>query len=286
MTAPPGENAISAAMPRRRHNTQLFALPAPPPGQLAVGGASYRLVRVFKHDFFAATCLYEAAGEAEIPRIVVKLYRTQPFCGLGLAWLGRLSRDHERAVYAALAGVAGVPRWVGCVGQAGCAIEYIDAVAVDRLDSPPAGYFDGMRAILDAVHARGVAYVDANKLSNMLAGPDGQAHLVDFQIALRRRDDWPPPARALLASIVRYLQGRDLYHLYKHKRRAGEELTEDEERLSRRRGRWHAIHRKLTKPYRALRRRFLRRQHRAGRLVSPTADIEEQPPEHDTWKGD
>ena len=273
-------------MPSRRHNTQLFALPAPPPEQIDAGGASYRLVRVFKHDFFAATCLYEATAPAEISRIVVKLYRTQPFCGLGLAWLGRASRDHERAIYAALAGVAGVPRWVGCVGQAGCAMEYIDAPPVDRLDSPPPGYFDRMRAVLDAVHARGVAYVDANKLSNMLAGPEGQAFLIDFQIALRRRDDWPAPARALLGRIVRYLQDRDIYHLYKHKRRlAPDELTEEQDRLSRSRGRWHAIHRKLTKPYRAIRRRFLRRQHRTGRLVSPTADIEDQhQPEKDTWK--
>ncbi|GAG20312.1 unnamed protein product, partial [marine sediment metagenome] len=161
-------------MPKRRYNTQLFALPAPPPREVCVGGVTYELVRVFKHDFFAATALYEAVGStgvSPIPEIVVKTYRTQPFFGLAMEWLGRFSREHEKAIYAALEGVAGVPRCLGCVGQTGLAIEYIKAVPLDHFDPVPAGYFDRMRQILDAVHARGVAYVDANKLSNMLVGP-------------------------------------------------------------------------------------------------------------------
>lgn len=221
-----------------------------------------------------------------MPRAVIKFYRTQPFCGLPLAWLGRFSRDHEQAIYAALADVAGVPRWLGCVGEAGCAIEYVDGAPVDHFDSVPAGHFDRMRAIFDAVHARGVAYVDANKLSNMLVASDGRAFLIDFQIALRTRDDWPAPARAILGRIVRYLQAKDLYHLLKHKRQlACGEMTEEEDRLSRGRTGWHAVHSKLTKHYRAIRRRFLSRQYRAGRLVSPTADMEDHhQPEKDKWR--
>ncbi len=314
-------------MSKRRHNTQLFALSAPPPGEIDIGGVSYKLVRVFKHDFFAATALYEVVGGTwhgrpghdstseppmplmtetampptgetlptgrqtpaprVIPRIVVKFYRTQPFMGLSMAWLGRFSRDHEKAIYAVLEGVEGVPRWVGCVGQTGLAIEYVDADPLDHFDHVPAGYFDRMRRILDAVHARGVAYVDANKLSNMLVGADGEPHLIDFQIAVRRRDDWSWPMRAIAAVIVRYLQDRDIYHLYKHKRRlAPDELTDEEEKISRSRGRWHRFHRRITKPYRAVRRAFLRRQHQSGRLVSPSSDLEDHhQPEKRTWRG-
>jgi len=287
------ENTVSLA----RHNTQLFALPAAPPAEIAIGGATYRLRRVFKHDFYAATTLYEACvptgaaagtpASPDITRIVVKIYRTQAFAGLPLSWLGRLSRDHEAGIYAALDGVDGVPRWVGMIGPTGLAIEYIDAVPLDHLDHPPAGYFDRMRAILDAVHRRGVAYVDANKRSNMLVGADGSAHLIDFQIAIRQRDDWPWPLRWLARRVVRYCQDKDLYHLYKQKRRlAPEELTEQERRLSRQRSGWHAVHRKLTKPYRAVRRWFLGSQHRAGRLISPTADLEDHDqPEKQTWRG-
>ncbi len=273
-------------MSRRSYNTQLFALDRPPPGGLTVAGANYRLSRVFKHDFFAATCLYEAAGQAEIARIVVKLYRTRPFCGLPLAWLGRLSGDHERAIYAALKGVAGVPRWVGSLGQAGCAIEYLQAAPLDHQAAVPPGYFDRLREVFQAVHQRGVAYVDANKRSNILVGPAGQPFLVDFQIALRQREDWPWPLRAIARRVVRYLQQQDQYHLCKHKRRlAPAELSEQERLVSTRRRGWHWLHRKLTKPYRALRRRFLRRQYRKGRLVSPTAGLEDhRQPEKDTWR--
>ncbi|MDY7009972.1 MAG: hypothetical protein SVV80_04385 [Planctomycetota bacterium] len=314
-------------MSRKISNTQLFALPAPPAAEIRVGGVAYRLLRVFKHDFFAATAMYEAIGSTGslpvwvspvapsgttsvplvdscgmpsasgtgetpvppvIPKIVVKTYRAQPFFGLAMDWLGRFSREHEKAIYEALEGAAGVPRFLGCVGPTGLAVEYIDAVPLDHLDKPPAGYFDRMRQILDAVHARGVAYVDANKLSNMLVSHDGSAHLIDFQIAIRRRDDWPWPMRAIAASLVRYLQGKDIYHLCKQKRRlAPDELTDEEEKISRRRGMWHRLHRKITKPYRAVRRDFLRRRYRAGKMESPSAELEDHhQPEKQTWRAE
>ncbi len=273
-------------MSRPRHNTQWFALPAPPPEEIRIGPASYRLRRTFKHDFFAATSLYEATGPAEIPKIVAKSYRTRPFCGLPIGWLGRFSRNHERAIYAALSGVEGVPRWVRSLGEAGCAIEYVQAVPLDQEVALPAGFLKRLRGVLHAIHLRGVAYVDANKLSNILVGAEGQPYLVDFQISLRRRDDWPWPLRTIAERIVRYCQSRDLYHLYKHKRRIGTEpLSAREQRLSRWRGGWHRLHRALTKPYRAVRRRFLGRQYRKGRLLSPTAHLEDpRLPEQQTWK--
>jgi len=272
-------------MRRRRPSTSWFALPAPPPATLTLGGTTRRLARVFKHDFWAATALYEADGPPADP-VVVKFYRTQPFCGLPLGWLGRFCREHERAVYAALAGVPGVPRCLGPVGDAALAVAYVRAVPLDHLEAAPPGWFDDMRRALDAVHARGVAYVDANKRSNMLVDPEGRAYLIDFQIALRRRDDWPRPLRWLSARLVAYFRGRDLYHLYKHKRRlARGELTEAEARLSRRRGPGHELFRRLSRLYRAVRRPFLTRRWRAGRLVSPTADLEDHhQPEKATWR--
>jgi len=268
-----------------RTNSRLFALPAPPAEVVRVAGTDYRLRRVFKHDFFAATCLYEAEG-AGSRRIVVKLYRTQGLFGVPGRWLGRASRDHELGIYAALEGVVGVPRCLGAVGETGLAIEYIDAAPLDHYDKPPAGTFDHLRAILDAVHGRGVAYVDGNKRSNILVDSAGNVHLIDYQIAIRRREGWPAPPRWLAGKVVGYFQRKDIYHLYKHKRRlAPEELTGQEDALSRPRGGLHWLHRKLTKPYRALRRRYLRKRDQAGDLVSPTAELEDHyQPEKDAWK--
>ena len=224
-------------MPRPARNNQLFALSSPPPATVTVGRCAYRLVRVFKHDFFAATCLYEATAAADIPLVVVKFGRKQGFCGLPLDWYGRWLCRHERGIYEALAGLEGVPRWAGCVDAGTFAIEYVDALPLDHLPAPPPGFFDGLLDLMGHVHARGVAYCDANKRSNILVRPDGRCVLVDYQIAIRRRDDWPWPLRAIFAALVRYMQRGDIYHLYKHKRRlAPHEMTELEQVASFRRG--------------------------------------------------
>lgn len=269
-------------------NRQMFALPTPPPQRLVVGGVTYGLQRVFKHDFWAATCLYvlESPMDAAFSRIVVKFGRRQSFLGLPLQWIGRWLVDHEQAIYHRLRGVEGIPRWVDRLDETCCAIEYIDAPPLDHLDSLPVGLFDRLADIFRAVHDRGVAYGDANKRSNILVLPDGQPVLIDFQISLRTRDNWPWPISALLRRAVQYLADKDLYHLYKHKRRlAPDELTPEEDALSRRRGGLHGLHRKLTKPYRAIRRTFLRRQNQRGQLVSPSAEWEDHhQPEKESWR--
>ena len=274
-------------MTRRSRNTQMFALRRSPPAALEVAARCYRLVRVFKHDFYAATCLYETTDAgARFPRVVVKFGRRQGFCGLPLDWYGRWLCRHERGIYAALAGVEGVPRWAGCVDESTFAIEYVEARPLDHLPAPPPGFFDRLLDLMGHIHARGVAYCDANKRSNILVRPDGRCVLVDYQIAFRRPDDWPWPLRAIAAWAVRYLQRGDIYHLYKHKRRlAPQEMTDLELAASRRRGWLHRLHRKLTKPYRTLRRRFLHEQYTSGRLESPSADLEDHhQPEKDTWR--
>jgi hypothetical protein len=271
----------------KRRIAQMFALRGLPPRQVRVLGQAYRLASVFKHDFFAATCLYVREGVRGPARIVVKLYRTQEFFGLPLAGIGGFLRDHERGVYAALQGVRGVPRWLGEVGRTGLAIEYVQAKPLDHLSAAPGkGFFDRLRRLFDEVHARGVAYCDANKRSNILVTSAGEPFLVDYQIAIRRRDDWPGPLRVVLGKVVAYLQRCDIYHLYKHKRRLSPtELTDEEDSLSRRRGVLHALHTELTTPWRAVRRKVLSTLYSKGLLVSPTESLEDRhQPEKATWR--
>jgi len=274
-------------MSHRRRNTQLFALRDAPPQHITLGGGPYRLVRVFKHDFFAATCLYQADADALPPRVVVKLGRTQPFCGLPMDWYGRWLHNHERDVYAALAGVEGVPRWAGSISPTAFAIEFVEAVPLDHLPAPPPGFFDALAAIMRQIHARHVAYMDANKRSNILVSPQGRPFLVDFQLAFRWRRGLPWPLGAIHGAITRGVQRWDIYHIYKHKRRlAPQELTAEEDELSRRRGLLHFLHRKIGKAWRGGRRRFLRHQVRSGRLESPTAEMEDHnQPEKAAWRG-
>ncbi|MFP4105267.1 MAG: hypothetical protein ACLFVU_04165 [Phycisphaerae bacterium] len=273
-------------MPKRRANMQFFALPGDVPETITLGGASYRRQGVFKHDFFAATCLYRTKSNAPFEQIVVKFGRTQPFCGIPCDWYAEAMLKHEQAIYRTLTGTEGVPRWAGTLSRTAYAIEYIDAKPLDHLDSPPPGFFDRLAEIFRQIHQRGVGYGDANKRSNILADSDGNPWLVDFQISLRLREDWPTPLRQVNRTAVRYFQRADIYHLYKHKRRlARHELRPEEEQLSRRRGLLHTLHRKLTDPWRRLRRKFLKQQHRKGALRSPTGHLEEHhQPEKATWR--
>ncbi len=275
-------------MPKTRNNTQLFALASSPPEILKLKAGQYRLVKVFKHDFYAATCLYEAAGQAGIPKIVVKFGRAQLFCGLDLSWMGNFLRKREKSIYKAIAGIDGVPRWVESFGDTGYAIEYVQGHPLDHVTKPPAGFFDELRKLFDAIHSRGVAYSDANKRSNIIVGADGKPYLVDYQISVRRRKDWPWPFCVIVDKIVDYMIAKDIYHLYKHKRRISPaQLTPEEDALSRKRSGIHLIHRKLTKPYRALRRGFLKKKFQDGSLVSPTIELEEHhQPEKVTWRNE
>ena len=271
---------------------QMFALRQGPPMRVGVAGCQYVLSRVFKHDFWAATCLYELDGPAPrspqppTPRIVVKFGRDHAFCGLPVELLGRWLAGHERAIYARLAGVEGLPRCLGPVGRNGIAIEYVEASPLDHLNEIPPGLFDRLRETLDEIHARDVAYCDANKRSNILVAAGARPVLVDFQIAIATRDDLPWPIGTLIRTAVRYMAAKDIYHLCKHKRKlAPDQLTPQEQRLAEKPRGLHWVHRKLTKPYRWLRRRFLRAQYDKGALVSPSAELEDhRQPEKDTWR--
>jgi len=273
-------------MTQRRHNTQLFALPEPPPDHLTVGGREYRLAKVFKHDFFAATALYEADDAPD--RLVVKFGRVQNFCGLPGAWLGRALRAREQHFHRRADGIDGIQRWVVQLSDTAYALAYIEGRTLDTFESPPqpGEFFDALRAMLDALHARQAAYGDLNKRSNILVTPEGRPGLIDFQISVVHDPHAHRLWRWLSRRWVAYLQRMDLYHLYKHKRRmAREHLRPEEEALSRRRGRIIWLHRRLVTPIRRLRRAFLTRRHRAGKLVSPSAHLEDHhQPEKATWR--
>jgi len=275
-------------MPSRSTNTQLFALRQSPPERLQVGGRGYRLAKVFKHDFFAATTLYEAAAPGDgAARLVVKFGREQDFCGIPAVWMGRWMVRRERRFHQLADGVPGIQRWAGRISPVAYALEYIDGDTLDRVDSPPDGaFFDTLRRTLDLLHARGVAYCDLNKLSNIVVAVDGRPALIDFQIAAWEDPGANPLVRRLVQRCVAYLQKMDLYHLYKHKRRlAPEAMTDSQLELAARRGRLIQLHRWLVTPLRKLRRGFLSRQHRKGSLVSPTAAMEDHhQPEKATWR--
>lgn len=221
------------------------------PADVTVRGVRYRRVHVVKHDSYAATGFYDDdAGR----RIVVKIGRTEPALGLPTQWLGQWLCDREVYFYRRLRHVPGVPAMLGRIGPTGFAHAYVPGRPLEQSERVDAAFFAALKALLEEVHAAGIAYVDLNKPQNILLGDDGKPHLIDFQIS------WDGPLRAVA-------QRDDWYHYAKHMRRLRPDLMTDVEHamLNRASIRWH---RRLTKPYFALRRPLMRWMTRSGRMMA------------------
>lgn len=218
-------------------------------------GAEYRALRVLKEDRYARSTLLEGPRGR---RFVLKesLLRLPP--GVRVAPLASLLARHEAGLYAKLRGVRGIPRLVGRPRPDAFLREYVEGRTVRETARPPDGFFAALEALLLAVHARGVAYVDLAKEENVLVGEDGRPWLIDFQVSL----DAAGPLRALVPRFQR----EDLYHLSKMRlrRRPDEATAEDRGRVARR-SRLSRLHRAtVKKAYNLLTRRLVTRWSGAG----------------------
>ncbi len=269
----------------RRPPASFFALGyQAPPGEIHSGGRCYRLRRVFKHDFFAATGLYEevdsrpgASGtqNAQTPpargiaspatgagggrrQVVLKIQRTYPLFGFPMQWLGRLAARHETAVFRRLQGIAGIPEFLGEFGPTGYLHAFVPGRDLGPAGQPDAAFFQALFELFTMIHARHVAYVDTNKRENILQGDDGRPHLIDFQISfIARRGDRDNFAARW---ILQRLQAEDWYHYYKHKTRLAPQICTpaDFQRAGNRS--WYIrLHRRIAQPMIRWRRRFLAR---------------------------
>jgi hypothetical protein len=239
----------------------LYALPAGRlPTSVLCRGVRFELVEAFKHDFFAATGLYRGPDGLA----VLKLGRETDFLSVPMRWLGAFLCQREAHLYELANDLPGVPRFIGRVGDTGFLHEFIPGRPLGRTDAVPDAFFDQLMTLLKTLHARHVAYVDLNKRQNILRGDDGRPYLIDFQISLHLPPvGWRrlPPVRWLLARF----QHGDWYHALKHKRRLRPDLLTPAERdVVERRGIWIRLHSWLTRPLTNLRRRTLRRLHRAA----------------------
>ena len=238
-----------------------------PPSELTYQGRPYRLVRVLKHDFLAATCLYGAAPDAPGPeKLVGKIGRHAHFCLLPLGWTGRLVTRKEVRRLQQCAGIDGVPHFLERLRPNVYVYEYIEGTSLGEKPELPSDFFEKLRAVLEQIHARGLVHFDLHKPGNILLGEDGRAHIIDFQLCACIPDRLLL-SRRLSRSLRRRLQAYDIYHLYKHKRRLlPSELTEAERTLSTRVGLLLRAHRLIARPYKAVRRACLRCLRRKGIL--------------------
>jgi hypothetical protein len=222
---------------------------------VAIGGEPYHVVRVFKHDSWAATALY--AGRHK--QVVCKFNRVQPVGPLPMRWLGRVLADREAAMLRRLADLPNVPRWSGPVRVNGRVLA--NAVAHDFIPGHPLGdrepvddrFFPTLRTLLAEMHRRGIAYVDLHKRENILVGDAGEPYLIDFQIGLALADWWPAN-HEVIEAVIGLVQQSDAYHLAKHVARCRPDQAADGATDLP----WSIrLHRLVGQPWRALRRRLL-----------------------------
>ena len=165
-----------------------------------------------KHDHFGA-----------IDHVDGHIRRDTRVASFGLRWIARLIAAREARALEQLRGLDGVPQLIGFDGRV-LDRSFMDGQAMDA--ARPRGdlkYFRAARALLRAVHARGVAHNDLAKEANWLVRADGSPALLDFQLAMRGA----PRAR-----WFRMLAREDLRHLLKHKRTyCAESLTPVERRV-------------------------------------------------------
>jgi RIO-like serine/threonine protein kinase len=232
------------------------------PREFTIDGTTYRLLRTVKHDFFAATAFYQDESGRTI---VLKISRTTDFAGFPLLWLGRWLCRREMRFYNKLSDLPNVPNVLGTVGPTGFVHDFVPGRPLEKEATVPDGFFDQLHDLLAELHRRGLAYVDTNKPQNILLGDDGRPYLIDFQISydVTELGDW-----ALNRWWLKRLQQEDLYHILKHKRRMRpDEMRQDETERASRKSALIRLHRFLTRPYFALRRRTFKRLRETGRLL-------------------
>jgi len=233
------------------------------PARIVLDGTAYRHVRTYKHDFFAATGLYESDRR----RAILKLGRTARLLGLPMTWLGRWLTGRELAIYRALEGVKGVPHCLGCWGETGMVHVFVEGHPLQRREWVDDEFFPRLQRLLGELHERGIAYADLEKRENILVDARGRPALIDFQIAWWWPADGHAPGRRLQRwipgwlgrQILYKLQAADRYHLLKHHRRHRPDgLTPEQMKVSYRRGSFVEIHRRLFRPFTLVRRTVLK----------------------------
>ncbi len=224
------------------------------PSRVEIDGREYALQRVFKHDSWAASALYQAGTG----RVVCKFNREQSVLGFPMRWLGRWLAQRETDMLRRLHDVPLVPDGCGPIYVDGRVVRtaaghcYVPGGPLGPQHRVSARFFQQLRDLLATMHRRGIAYVDLHKQENVLVGEDGQPYLIDFQISLRVPRVWP------LGALLNLFASSDRYHFAKHLFAHRRDLcSEQDVHLVTRRPWWIRLHRLIAVPVRTARRRLL-----------------------------
>lgn len=100
-------------------------------------------------------------------------------------WFARKMVRRETRALEAMAGVEGVPALLATAGPLAFVMERLDAERLPRSDvaPPPEPYWPQCRAMIDAMHERGVAHGDLRRKNILIGVQDRRPYLIDFATA-------------------------------------------------------------------------------------------------------
>jgi len=165
-------------------------------------------------------------------KVIVKDYapRQWPYrLGVGLFSVWR-----ETLIYRTLAGIAGVPRFVGRIDRYALATEYIPGKGAGEAKPGDVddAFFARLSRTVEAIHARGVVLCDLRNMNNVLISERGDPFVIDFAAGFRRGAPWNLPLNA----IFRLFAQDDRLGVIKLKRRLAPHLVTPEESRRYRKG--------------------------------------------------
>lgn len=179
-------------------------------------------VRVFRTAWRARpeVRLIEADGE----RAVVKDY------GRSGTWVKRLVGAYlacrEAAALRRAEGIENIPRLLAKPSAWSLVTEHIEAEQVTQLEAPrlERRFFERLTEMIRALHRRGIAHGDIEKLDNILITPAGEPALVDFAAAIMGGTN---PVAAL---ALPHVQENDIRGIHKLKESYAPELLTEADR--------------------------------------------------------
>lgn len=194
-------------------------------------------------------CMHEARSlaQADIYTLdwngrpaVLKDFSRRPWL-VRILWARAIAGREVRALRR-LAGIRGVPQIFGAAGPEAFILELMQADRLPKTDTtpPPDSYWADARRLIGEMHARGVAHGDLRR-KNLMISPQGEAVLIDFATAMRRRKGWAAPFFNFLYNRCRHI---DCITLARIKASYGVPLDEEETQLLKsapwylRTGRW------------------------------------------------
>jgi hypothetical protein len=165
---------------------------------------------VLKRDVFSETRKGHLAGEPG--RVVIRrIVSAAPWWSRPLAWI--LAR-REIAALRAVAGVPGTPQLIE-VDRDGLFRTWSEGMPLHLARPAAREWYDGAFRLLRALRRAGITHNDLAKPQNWLMTPDGQAAVIDFQLASRHRRRGP---------LYRLMAYEDFRHLLKQMRAFAPEL--------------------------------------------------------------